>query len=193
MKKKLTTIGMAALVLGTGFLNTSCFGEFSLIRKVYTWNQGVAGDDMGGRFLKTLLFYGLSIIPVYPIAGMVDMIILNLIEFWTGSNPIAMGPGEVEEQYAEIDGKRYKITATQNTLTYEEVKDGELIPLGQMVFNPENTSWNYANEGEMTMLYQIKAQPNGNDIIEYTDLQGNLAWTNIRSLEANYEDYLVKK
>lgn len=89
---------------------SGCFGEFALTRKVYTWNDGVSDS----RFVKTLVFWGLSIIPVYEVAGLADLIIFNLLEFWTGSNPIAMAEGDYEYQLVEKDGVTYKLEASKN-------------------------------------------------------------------------------
>ena len=37
---------------------------------------------------RELVFLCLYVIPVYPIAGAIDLIIVNSIEFWTGTNPL---------------------------------------------------------------------------------------------------------
>jgi hypothetical protein len=193
MKKRITTLGLSVIMLGAGVFNSSCFGEFALVRKVYNFNSGVMGDDLMGRFVRTLLYYAMSFIPVYGIAAIVDLYILNLIEFWTGSNPLAMAPGETETQYAEMNGKRYRITASQNRFDMAEIKDGKEVEIGAMVFNKENLSWNYEKDNLVTELYRIKIQPNGNHLIEYRDVNGNLAYTTMNALEARYEDYLVTR
>lgn len=193
MKKRLTTIGMATVLFATSLVNTGCFGEFALVRKVYTWNQGIMGDDLMGRFVKTLLFYAMNFIPVYGIAGLVDFWILNLVEFWTGSNPLAMGPNDSEEQLVHYKGKDYKITATQYKFSFVELKDGEEIPAGDLVFNTENISWNFEKDGLITELYKIKPQPNGNDLIEYKDVDGNFAWVTFDRAEAQYQNSLALK
>jgi len=88
---------------------TGCFGEFGLTRKVYDFNQGV-----GGKFVNQLVFWAFCVIPVYEVAGVLDVLIFNTIEFWTGSNPVAMAPGETEVQYATVDGHQFRMTAQQN-------------------------------------------------------------------------------
>ncbi|MCX7997713.1 MAG: DUF3332 domain-containing protein [Leptospiraceae bacterium] len=92
MKKTKNSI-LTFLILGVLLGSTSnCFGKFSLVRKVYQFNDSInAGSGLINRFVKTLVFYVLNFIPVYGIAGLVDVVILNLIEFWTGSNPLALG------------------------------------------------------------------------------------------------------
>lgn len=101
---------------------TGCFGQFELTRKVYQWNDEISDNN----FVKTLVFYGLSIIPIYGVAGFLDLCIFNLIEFWTGSNPIAMADGDYEEQIVEHGGKSYKLSATKNKLSVYEINEEEL-------------------------------------------------------------------
>lgn len=71
------------LALG-GMTFTSCYGSFGLTHKLHRWNGGI-----GGKFVRWLVFLGLIIIPVYEIALIVDALILNSIEFWTGDSKVA--------------------------------------------------------------------------------------------------------
>ncbi len=68
--------------------NAHCYGNFYLTKSVYRWNGSIGNSSMTGRFLRSLVMIALSIIPVYGIAMLADLIILNLIEFWTGK-PLA--------------------------------------------------------------------------------------------------------
>lgn len=79
MLSRRSLLGLAALVSASG-----CYGQFALTRKLYTWN-----GSFGSKFLSTLLMWVMMIIPVYEVVGLIDLWILNLIEFWTGSNPLA--------------------------------------------------------------------------------------------------------
>lgn len=101
---RLMSASLVAALAVTAVGTTGCFGKFALTRKVYGWN-----DSLGNKFVKTLVFWGLIIVPVYEIAGAADYFILNLIEFWTGSNPVAdnrdiqsreLEDGSVEIRYA---------------------------------------------------------------------------------------------
>ncbi len=69
----------AAALAGTG-----CYGKFALTRKLYDWN-----GSLGNKFVNTLVMWVLMIIPVYGVVTFIDGFILNLIEFWSGSNPLA--------------------------------------------------------------------------------------------------------
>jgi len=118
---------------------SGCFGSFSLVRNLYEFNDSIGGDDVGGRFLKSVVFWVGGI--VYSFAGLIDFTILNVIEFWTGANPISMAPGEVETQEVCYEGKTYLLTATQNRMHVQEIVsegEGEEVAL---VFKPENRAW----------------------------------------------------
>jgi len=124
---------------------TGCFGNFSLVRKVYTFNQGIGDNGIGGRFVRTLVFYVMNIIPVYGVAGLIDYWILNLIEFWTGSNPLAMSENEMEVRYATAEGKEYEIVTTQNRYDIKEVNNPENAVA--FVYSPEESAW-YMHSGD---------------------------------------------
>lgn len=65
---------------------SACFGSFNVTRKLYGWNKGVSEE----KFVRELVFLGLIVVPVYGIAGFIDAIVTNSIEFWTGTNPVTM-------------------------------------------------------------------------------------------------------
>ena len=73
------------LVVSVGWLASGCFGKFQLTRKLYEANQSV--EDKYLRSAVTWLF----VIP-YALTGVLDIFLFNLIEFWSGENPIAEGP-----------------------------------------------------------------------------------------------------
>lgn len=68
-------------------VSTGCIGRFALSGKVRAFNLETTDDRWG----RELLFVVLYVIPVYPFAGAIDIIIINSIEFWTGTNPIDGG------------------------------------------------------------------------------------------------------
>lgn len=82
----------AVLALGAG-----CFGQFALTRKMYTFNQQLSSN----KVVVTLAMWGMLIIPVYELVSLGDLIIFNVIEFWTGENPIA--PVKLPQVEIEVD------------------------------------------------------------------------------------------
>ena len=86
------------LVAAVGALSAGCFGKFQLTRKVYDINQSI--DEKYVRSAATWIFV---IVQVYTVAALVDLIVFNVMEFWTGENPIASGP--VTKVYAHGTGR----------------------------------------------------------------------------------------
>lgn len=130
---------------------TACYGSFEFVKKVYEWNDGATEN----KFVKSILMWAMFIIPVYEIAGFVDLFILNLIEFWKGSNPMAMSEGEVETQIATINGKEYKITATKNQFMFEEITKAGVIEVAKLKYIESSTTWVYQNDNEQFDLVKI--------------------------------------
>lgn len=83
MKRGFIATLLVAIMLAT--TSTGCIGRMALAGKVGKFNLEVA-EGKWGREMVFLLLY---IIPVYPIAGAIDLLIVNSIEFWSGTNPIS--------------------------------------------------------------------------------------------------------
>jgi hypothetical protein len=124
------------LLTWTAFTQVGCFGKFALTRMIYEWN-----DSLGNNFLKSLVMWVLIIIPVYAIAGFVDIVLLNLIEFWSGSNPLAMKEGEVEKQLLTKCGVTYELTATKNSFHVKQLDGIEAGREVSLLYSPENGKW----------------------------------------------------
>ena len=77
---KLVTV----LTLSLAMFSFGCIGQFGLSGKVRQFNL----EQTEERWGREILFVILYVIPVYPFAGMADIIVFNSIEFWTGENPI---------------------------------------------------------------------------------------------------------
>jgi len=80
------------------FSNTACIGRMAMSGKVRKFNLEV----VDGKWPREFVFLALYIIPVYPLMGAVDLIIVNSIEFWTGTNPVDGG-----ERIAQVGDQRY--------------------------------------------------------------------------------------
>lgn len=120
--KWIRKITLILLLAAMGAFMTSCFGAFQLTRNVYSWNESVTPN----KFAQTLLFYGMNIVPVYGAATFLDFFVFNLVEFWSGSNPIAMAEHEHETQLVEVDGQWYEMHATKNHFTVSAMEDGSV-------------------------------------------------------------------
>ena len=69
-------------------LTSSCVGSFSLFNKLSAWNR----DATGNKLLNELIFLVIS--PAYAVCSVADVLVLNTIEFWSGSNPVGRNVSE---------------------------------------------------------------------------------------------------
>ena len=139
-----------------------CFGNFSLTKQVYNFNK-----DIENPFVRSILMWVMFIVPVYPIASWIDVVILNLIEFWTGDNPIAMNEGESQTQFIAHEGIEYEITATRNRFDIKEV--GNPDNAFAIVFDVEDSSWTLHRDGNELKI----TQQNGKELNLY-DFDGKV-------------------
>jgi hypothetical protein len=115
ISKKLLLAFLICMVSITSFAN--CFGKFALLKKAHGLMEGITigGNIWVAKVFKTLILY-VALFFLYSTAFFIDFVILNLIEFWTDSNPLAANE-------FDKDGKLVK-TATKAdekvTLTYSE-------------------------------------------------------------------------
>lgn len=171
---KLRKTVLACALAAITFTQTSCMGSWKLLTGVYNWNEQATNN----KFVNQLIFWAFLIVPVYEIAVLVDYVILNLIEFWTGSNPIAMAPGEVEEQKVMNDGVVYTLRATQNKFEIIAPNADKNVT---MVYTPTNKTWSIEKDGSLQALTQNLSNqqvkiffPNGRTMV-FDNHQDNVA------------------
>lgn len=156
-----------ASLLACTLLFTSCLGSYNAFNNLRAWNQGATDS----KFLDNLIFWGLWIVPVYELFILGDTLIFNVIEFWSGSNPIAMKEGETETQMVEHEGNTYKMVATKNRIQIAVVdgpKEGKKL---ELFYKPDEKSWNAIRpNGEIIKLssfeegFYMVYMPNGEKI-----------------------------
>ena|ERR1051325_768570 len=133
-------IALSAVLLTTSFFQTGCFGSFKLTHKVYEYNGA-----MGNKFFRTGTMYLFAVLWVYVIALTIDVAIYNAIEFWTGENPLTMGPLEHQTQIMAINGQSLRVTVTQNRYHIENMKKHEVIDIA---YTPASQSWKVFRNGK---------------------------------------------
>ena len=165
MKKNKMTLVCA--VLAGSLLFTSCIGSFKMWNGLKDWNQGV-----GDKLVNELVFIALHIVPVYEIAYLADLVVLNTIEFWSGSNPMASN--EVKEIKGE-NGK-YLVKSNNNGYTITNKDDNQSMDL---VYNQETQTWNAVTDTENIELVKINNNgtvsinmQNGTSMTVMPDMQG---------------------
>ncbi|MFM1744937.1 MAG: hypothetical protein RLZZ630_874 [Bacteroidota bacterium] len=152
--KKFSRSLLVSLMLFGATLQSGCYGSFALVKNVYDWNGSIEDP-----FVRSIVFFALNIIPVYPAAAIIDAFILNAIEFWSGSNPVSMREGQKEQQWVTYKGKNYLIEASRNRFRITPEAGGRKAV--NLVFTPFNTTWNLEKDGKLIALSRIE-ESNGN-------------------------------
>lgn len=134
--KKIKSLLLGLVFLFVTLFQTSCIGSFKLTNNLYDWNTG-----LNGKALQEVVFLVFVIVPVYGATLFIDAVILNTIEFWSGSNPMAMNEGDVETQIVENAGNSYQITATKNKFHVEQLTGKEAGQSYNLVYHESERSW----------------------------------------------------
>ncbi|MBX7057326.1 MAG: DUF3332 domain-containing protein [Leptospirales bacterium] len=103
----------------------ACHGSFVLNRG---WDRFVSG--INNKWVKAIIF--IISIPIYFIAFALDAIVFNLVEFWSGSNPIAGAGSDGQQSAVVIENQNERIEMVRSP-------DGERLDIqisreGQPVF-----------------------------------------------------------
>jgi len=67
---------------------TGCYGNFQATKAIYKWNGEVSDE----KVVRSVVMWGLLILPVYYIGGLADVFVLNPLEYWKGAK-IELGSG----------------------------------------------------------------------------------------------------
>jgi hypothetical protein len=117
---------LAGLLLTTTVIsNTACFASFPLTRKLYAFNKGV-----GDKWVQELFFLAFGVIlPVYSVAGLIDVVILNSMEFWTGKPALTSSIPETKTKVVAQGDTKLIQTMTRSaegrTMILEEQVKGQ--------------------------------------------------------------------
>ena len=123
----------AILCAGASITFSSCIGSFALTKKVIAWN-----NQVGNKFVNELVFIAFWILPVYEVTAVADLIVLNSIEFWSGSNPMS-----ASVKYIDTDHGRYLIKCDGRGYDVICQTTGEKTRLD---FNFESQTWSVVTE-----------------------------------------------
>lgn len=97
----------------------ACYGSFPLTHAVYDIN----GRITNSKIVHSIVTWIFIIFPVYGIAMFVDFIILNLVEFWSGSAV------HISQTYKQDDGTMVALQSSPDgrTLTMTVSREGQTI------------------------------------------------------------------
>ena len=110
-KSRRFMIPVALVVATCIFLCTGCMGNMGISQNVKKGNLSVTENRWG----REVTFLGFQILWVYRISALLDLIVFNSIEFWSGENPVTNQPALVnipKETLEKIFGEK-EIDMTQ--------------------------------------------------------------------------------
>lgn len=161
IKRTLFTLALGSLLV----TQTGCFGEFALVKKVYDWNDGVTDN----KFVKSLVFFALCVIPVYELAGFLDAVVFNLIEFWSGTNPLAMEEGDHEMQLMTMKGERFQVDVTKDTFTTTQLTGADQGVVRLLRFDRCDNTWKYSDADACERSIMTFLDDRAENVRVYTD------------------------
>ena len=143
MKKM--SLKAAVVLLAGSFLCSSCIGSFSLFNKYEKWQCNMTSNKYVNGIVGLIL---------QPIVGGVclflDAVVLNTIEFWTGSNPMALNKVQTVKGQ---DGRYYAV---------KTLKDGYEVkaPNGEITLfthDSKTESWSITQNGVTKEIIRFNA------------------------------------
>lgn len=140
-----------------------CYGSFTAVKKLHAWNGSLDNGGIVSQGVFWLLFF----VPIYGLAGVGDAFIFNLLEFWTGSNPLAdSGQVQMVDGAFEIerDGQTWRIEQVDaGTLRVEvdglHIGDAEMRPDGNLLVRDRHTGETLLLTPEMLRAARPSAEP----------------------------------
>ncbi len=110
-----TALGMA---LSLSVLSAGCFGKFQLTRMIYDLNKSV--ED---KYVRSALTW--AFVPVYGFSAFIDAVIFNVVEFWTGENPMMVT--KVYREGADTVAMTFSREGKGTVATLDRFRDGKRI------------------------------------------------------------------
>lgn len=156
------TSKLSAMLLCAAILFSSCIGSFQLTGKVKNWN-----DNLGNKWVNELVFVACCIVPVYEITLLVDAVVLNSIEFWSGKQALAEA-GETKT-IKNSRGQDIDVTTLENGYCLSDGTNSM-----NLVFNAEEQIWSAEYDNQVRELIKLfednKAQLflNDGEVIDIT-------------------------
>ncbi|SNB46832.1 DUF3332 family protein [Geobacter sp. DSM 9736] len=136
-----------------------CYGKMALTRKVYQLN-----GEVKDRYLRSAVTWAFIIVPVYGVSALVDFVLFNTIEFWSGDNPVAAGEKNIH--YSK-DGENFDILVTRrgNDVRYTIDRNRDGLHLDTLVID-----WNTVTQTSHAALngfgktVELTAQPDAGGV-----------------------------
>ena len=113
--KKIVVCLVVFVVLFAG-----CTGSFKATRAIHNWHS-----SQENKWVDEALFLVVVIIPVYGVAMLIDGVIFNSVEFWTGKNPLTASIGNTPDKDIVLERSAMGVVAKDKTgaVLYTSMKD----------------------------------------------------------------------
>ena len=102
-KRSLRLLASILVLTVLVFSLVSCAGKFALTHKLLNWNLSL------NKWLGSFVLFIFIVLPVYGVCLLIDWIILNVIEFYGGHNPVDASAAP-QTRTASIDGRQVSMT-----------------------------------------------------------------------------------
>lgn len=136
-------IKWACAVMAVCLLNTSCIGSFALFNRFSEWNRGLTGN----KFVNAIIGFVLS--PVYGLCVFADWVVLNTIEFWSGSSVLA-SVGETKNVIGSDDNSYVIVTEKDGYHITNKTTGDEM----RMIYDAAQQCWSYEHEGVTSKMFR---------------------------------------
>ncbi len=148
--KKISFKVVVCLLAGMLMFN-SCIGSYSLFNKYAKWETHMTSS----KYVNAILGFILDFVCI-PVTFLVDSLILNTIEFWSGENPVA-DIGKTKQVMGE-DGLLYTVKTLKNG--YEVTAPNGEVTL--FTHDKKADSWTVTKNGVSQELFRFN--PDGKSI-----------------------------
>ena len=142
--KKISLSAVVVLLAGS-LVCSSCIGSYRLFNKYEKWQCHMTSNKYVNGIVGLLIEW-----IVAPVCLLVDTVVLNTIEFWSGNNPMQAG---TKTTVKGQDGRYYAVTVLKNGY---EVK----APTGEVtlfIHNDSDDSWSMQQNGKVVDLFRFNA------------------------------------
>jgi len=137
------TFKVAAILLSGTLLCSSCIGSFSLFNGYEKWQCNMSSSKIVNGLVGLIL---------QPVVGgvclLADALVLNTIEFWSGSNPLTAG---TVKQIQGQDGRYYAVKTLKNGYELKS-PTGEITLL---VHDEATDSWSMVQNGVTKEIFRF--------------------------------------
>ena len=146
MKK--ISLKVAVCLLAGNFLLSSCFvGQYGLWNKYINWQNHMTDS----KWVNAVV--GFVLVPIVgSVCSLVDVVVLNTVEFWSGNNPVQANVGKTQQVMGQ-DGRYYAVKTLKNG--YEITAPDGVVT--HFIHNAENDSWSMEQNGMVKEIFRFNA------------------------------------